>query len=68
MSYPRAMNWLQLGYQYGVGGLFFVVTLLLCLRGATRGNRSDMRARNFCVAGLIGYFLFHVTWIVLAAL
>jgi hypothetical protein len=62
------MNWLQLGYQYGVGGLFFAVTLILCFRGANSKNRSDHRARLACVAGLAGYFLFHLTWITLASM
>ena len=26
------MNWPQLAYQYGIGGLFFLVTLFLCIR------------------------------------
>lgn len=57
------MNWLQLGYQYGVGGLFFTVTLILCSRGQGRKNGSDRRTRNACIAGIFGYFAFHLLWI-----
>ena len=63
------MNWLQLAYQYGIGGVFFAVTLALCFQsGASdRRNHSDRNTLWICLFGLIGYFAFHTAWIVIAA-
>ncbi len=63
------MNWLQLAYQYVVGGLFFGVSLILCFgRGASiMANRSDSRTLKVCLVGIAGYLLFHVIWIVLSS-
>jgi hypothetical protein len=63
------MNWLQLAYQYGVGGLFFAFTLLLCL-GPGRGNLRNPSDRNAFIAllaGLLGYLALTATWILLAS-
>lgn len=63
------MNWLQLIYQYGVGGLFFTVSLALCFRAgaADRRNISDRRTLAICIAGLVGYFLINLVWILAAS-
>jgi len=63
------MNWLQLSYQYIVGGLFFFVTLYLCFRpGASElGNSSDRRALVYLIVGFIGYLAMHTAWVILAS-
>ena len=63
------MSWPQLAYEYGIGGLFFAVTLALCFRkgGADKKNRSDRRTFRICLAGFAGYLLLHVAWIVAAS-
>ena len=63
------MNWLQLGYQYGIGGLFLAVTLALCFQkgGAELENRADRRAFWTAIAGFFGYLAFHAGWILLAS-
>ena len=62
------MNWAQLGYQYGVGGLFFLVTLALCFQpGASKwSNSADRKSFLLSVIGLTGYFLVTLLWIVAA--
>lgn len=61
------MNWLQLVYQYGIGGLFFTVTLLLCYRqGASRENASDRKTLWICIAGFVGYLVANTAWILAA--
>ncbi len=61
------MNWLQLSYQYLVGGAFFAVTLFLCARVANMRNRSDRRTVILSFVGLVGYLTFHTLWIVLGS-
>ena len=63
------MNWPQVVYQYTMGGIFFVVTLCLCLRlgAADLRNSSDKKAVVYLIVGFFGYLIFHVTWIVLAS-
>lgn len=63
------MNWLQLSYQYLVGGIFFFVTLFLCFRpGASdTSNPSDKKALFYLLAGFAGYLALHTGWIVLAS-
>lgn len=62
------MNWLQVGYQYTAGGIFFFVSLWVCLRlgAAKRDNASDRRALKYLVAGIAGYAVMHVVWILAA--
>lgn len=62
------MNWIQLAYQYGIGGIFFGVTLALCFRrgGSDPKNASDRRTRWICLAGFAGYLAFTTAWIILA--
>ena len=64
------MNWLQLAYQYIVGGAFFAVTMALCFRkGASdTKNRSDRITLWISLFGLLGYFVFHAVWITIAEL
>ncbi len=59
------MNWPQLAYQYGFGGLFFAITLLLCVkRGAVDTKApSDRKAVKMAVFGFFGYLLVHTAWI-----
>ena len=64
------MNWLQLVYQYLVGGTFFFVTVYLCFRpGASdSSNPSDRRALFYLLIGFAGYLGMHTLWIILASL
>ncbi len=63
------MNWPQVIYQYTVGGIFFLVTLGLCLRlgAADMKNSSDKKAVIYLIAGFFGYLILHVAWVVLAS-
>jgi len=63
------MNWVQLAYQYGIGGAFFLITLFLCTRPGTAdwNTPSDRRSIVWLIAGLVGYFIMHVIWILLAS-
>ena len=64
-----AMNWPQLLYQYGIGGVFFLVTLLLCLGcGAVDGRvPTDRRTVWISVVGFFAYLGIHTAWILLAS-
>ena len=64
------MNWLQLGYEYAMGGVFFFVTLWLCFRGGEASalkNPSDRRTLVILLAGFVYYFLTMTVWILLAS-
>ena len=63
------MNWVQLIYEYTAGGIFFGVTLYLCLKtgAATLANASDRRAVFYLLIGLAGYFFAMTLWIILAS-
>lgn len=58
----------QIAYQYGVGGVFFAVTLYLCFRPGASDLKSptDRKTLWLLLVGFVGYFLFHLGWIVLA--
>ena len=62
------MNWPQLAYQYHVGGLFFFITLYLCLRPGASDlkNPSDRRAFIYLLIGFAGYLCAHTIWILIA--
>ncbi len=62
------MNWLELCYQYAVGGAFFFVTLYLCFRpGASdRENPSDRKALIYLLIGFGVYLAGHTVWILIA--
>jgi hypothetical protein len=62
------MNWLQLAYEYILGGLFFFVTLRLCFGPGAASLRSaaDRRTLAWLLAGLAGYLVLHLVWIVAA--
>lgn len=59
------MNWIELLYQYGFGGLFFLITLLSCLRWGAADPKlgTDRVALKIAVAGFFLYLLFNVSWI-----
>lgn len=63
------MNWPQLVYQYGIGGLFFLVTLIMCLRLGAADMRvpSDRRTVWVSVFGFFAYLGVHSLWILLAS-
>ncbi len=63
------MNWPQLAYQYGIGGVFFLVTLVMCLRlgAANMSVPSDRRTVWLSVFGFFAYLGVHTTWILLAS-
>lgn len=60
--------WWPLLYQYGVGGLIFVLGLIIILRsGACRLDRpQDRRWLAVLLAGFIWYVLIHTGWYWLA--
>jgi len=64
-----AMNWPQFVYQYGIGGVFFLVTLLACLRLGAVEMRvpSDRRTVWISVVGFFAYLGVHAAWILLAS-
>ncbi len=63
------MNWAELAYQYGIGGVFFLVTLLMCLRlgAANMAVPSDRRTVWISVVGFFAYLGVHTAWILLAS-
>jgi hypothetical protein len=63
------MNWPQLVYQYGIGGVFFLFTLVLCLRfgAANMAVPSDRRTVHISVFGFFVYLGVHSVWILLAS-
>ena len=63
------MNWVQLIYEYTAGGIFFAITLYLCLKtgAATLQNASDRKAVFYLLIGLAGYFFAMTMWIILAS-
>lgn len=63
------MNWSELLYQYGIGGIFFLVTLVMCLRlgAADMAIPSDRRTVWISVFGFFAYLGAHTGWILLAS-
>ena len=61
-------NWLPWVYQYAVGGVIFVVSLVIALRtGALRLDRSiDRRLLIVLVIGLLAFMAGHAVWIAFA--
>jgi len=61
-------NWPQLIYQYGVGGVFFFITLYLCYRPGASDSRnpSDRKALYYLLLGFAGYLAVHIVWIIIA--
>jgi len=61
-------NWLQIAYQYGVGGLFFAATLWLVFRqgGASLKSRQDRWLLRVLLAGYFGYLIANIAWAYLA--
>ncbi len=61
-------NWWQILYQYGLGGVFFVVTLVLCFaeRGSSLDHPEDRWMLRLLIGGYFGYLAFHVLWAYLA--
>lgn len=59
------MNWVQLAYQYGIGGAFFFVTMYFCTRlgSADWKNPSDRRSIILLLAAFFGFFLATTGWI-----
>ncbi len=61
-------NWLQIAYQYGIGGIFFAVTLWLCFHqgGASLIYKQDRRMLKILLGGYFGYLIVHSLWAYLA--
>lgn len=61
-------NWLQIAYQYGLGGIFFTVTLYLVFKqgGARLDNPEDRWMLKILIAGYFGYLTMHTLWAYLA--
>jgi len=61
-------NWLQIEYQYLVGGLFFASTLYLAFRekGSSLDHPEDRRMLRVLIGGYFGYLALHLTWAYLA--
>jgi hypothetical protein len=62
-------NWLQLAYQYLIGGFFFTVTTYLCFKlgAGNLKNSSDRKVLIYLVFGFVGYLAMHTIWIILAS-
>lgn len=60
-----AEKWLPWIYQYGVGGLFFFITLWIAARNGAlrRGNRSDRSLFWALLAGFFAFSAIHGLWI-----
>jgi len=60
--------WLPWIYQYGVGGLAFIGTIIAAFRtGALRSDRAqDRRLLAVLTAGYLGFALVHALWILAA--
>jgi len=63
-------NWIQIAYQYGIGGVFFAITLWLCFHqgGATLNHSQDRRMLKILLGGYFGYLVFNILWAYLARL
>ena len=64
------MTWLQLAYQYLVGGAFFLTTMLLCFQsdaGPQPLSKTDRATVRYLVIGFFAYLLVNIAWIILAA-
>jgi len=63
-----ATNWVQIAYQYGLGGLFFAVSLYLCFKaeGSTLSHPEDRWMLKVLLGGYFGYLLMHTLWAYLA--
>jgi hypothetical protein len=61
-------NWLQIVYQYGLGGIFFGVTLYLIFKqgGARLDNPEDRWMLKILIGGYVGYLTVHTLWAYLA--
>ncbi len=61
-------NWLQIGYQYILGGLFFAITLYLAFKekGSSLENPEDRWMLRILIGGYFGYLAMHVAWAYLA--
>jgi hypothetical protein len=61
-------RWLQLIYQYVIGGLFFFITIYLCFRpgAADIKNPYDRRMLMYLIVGFAGYLSVHTVWVYLA--
>ncbi len=64
----EANNWFQIAYQYGLGGLFFVITLLMIFKsgGAKLDHPEDRWMLRVLIGGYLGYLAFHSLWAYLA--
>ncbi len=61
-------NWLQIAYQYLVGGAFFALTLWLCFHqgGAELSHPQDKKMLKILLGGYLGYLSVHILWAYLA--
>ena len=61
-------NWVQIAYQYGVGGIFFGLTLWLCFYqgGSKISNPEDRKSLIILLGGYFGYLIFNLGWAYLA--
>lgn len=64
----EATNWLQIAYQYGLGGLLFLITLVLVFKsgGADLQHPDDRWMLKVLIGGYLGYLLVHSLWAYLA--
>jgi len=62
MDHPT--NWLQIAYQYGIGGIFFAVTAWLCFQqgGARLSSKQDRRLLKILLGGYFVYLIFNILW------
>lgn len=57
-------NWIQIAYQYGVGGIFLGASLWLCFHqgGARLSHPQDRRSLWILLGGYFGYLAFNLLW------
>jgi len=63
------MQWLPFLYQFGVGGVIFLIGLVFCIRLERQSGNDDPDLsyyRNWLIAGYVYYFLFFLVWQILA--
>ena len=63
------MAWTSFWYNYGVGGLIFLIGLIITFRQGVSGVSTPARRRNLAMllGGFAFYFLFHLALMLLGS-
>lgn len=62
-------SWLPFIYQYGLGGVIFVVGIILTLKSGSFSPRSNPKHKKWfsiLILGYVWYFVMHGAWILAA--